>query len=566
MYLVAVLVAMLLAPMSAAADVTSFSNSGTIVIPDKGPATPSASAIEVSGVRGYVSDVEVTLHGVSHTKPVDLDILLVPPKGPATVLMSDTCGIGSVGNYTWTFKLAAPLMPESSCGDFYYRPTDRGSAVDNWPDAVVGGGGLADYLGKPMNGVWTLYVFDDDGGDAGKIARGWSLSLTTTAVEATLPGGSLTFGLANPYPLTRSFDIKDEVITDVGVVLSGIAHDRPDDLDLLLVGPQGQKVMVMSDACGASELNGHIYLTDKAPQPLPDGGDPVACQGRVRPADYEPGDRLPPPAPDGPYATSLSAFDFTDPSGEWKLYAFDDGDGETGFLTHFVIDLQTRPRAAVEFAAGSVTVPEGNTRTATIKRTAPGKLGQGTVTVTSTPGSASSGTDYSPVPTVVRFAPDEREKTIRLDARADGVAEPAETYSVTLGNPTGDSAIGAQRRIAVTIPKSDADPQGGGGGQHGGNPPPAPRCDGKPATIVGTAKRDRINATPRRDVIAVLGGNDLVRGLQGNDVVCGGRGNDELRGGNGRDVLIGGAGRDRLIGGAGRDRLVGGPGKDTTRQ
>jgi subtilisin-like proprotein convertase family protein len=562
-YVVAVLAAMLLAPMSASADVTSFSNHGTIVVPDEGPATPSASAVEVSGVRGYVTDVEVTLHGVTHTDPSDLDILLVPPKGAATVLMSDACGTGDVGNYTWTFNSTAPQMPGSNCSDFYYRPTDRnGGSIDNWPDvppSVPGGGRLTDYFGKPMNGFWTLYVLDDSARDAGKIARGWNLSLTTVPIEAALPGTG-TFGLANPYPLTKSFDIKGEVITDVNVGLSGIVHDRPDDLDMMLVGPQGQSVMLMSDACGAAELNGHISLDDQAPQPLPDGADPVACQGRVRPADYEPGDRLPPPAPDLPYASSLSAFDFTDPSGDWKLYAWDDSDGETGFLTSFIVDLQTRPRAGVEFADASVEVAEGGARDVTIRRTAPGKLGRGAAVVRTVPGSAAANADYTPVVTAVRFAPDEREKTIQIDARADGAAEPAESYAVTLSDANGDAALGKQTSLAVTIPKSDADPQQGGGGQQGGgqqgsggNPPPVPRCAGKPATIVGTAKRDRINGTPRRDVIAVLGGNDLVRGLQGNDVVCGGRGRDVLRGGKGRDVLIGGAGRDRLIGGAGKD-------------
>jgi hypothetical protein len=102
-----------------------------------------------------------------------------------------------------------------------------------------------------------------------------------------------------------------------------------------------------------------------------------------------------------------------------------------------------------------------------------------------------------------------------------------------------------------------------GPGPGGGS---ARKCGGKVATIIGTAKRNRIKGTKRRDVIVGLGGNDVIRGLAGNDIACGGAGNDLLLGGKGRDRLISGPGKDRLIGGPGKDRLIGGPGKDIQRQ
>ena len=43
-----------------------------------------------------------------------------------------------------------------------------------------------------------------------------------------------------------------------------------------------------------------------------------------------PEESLPPPAPPGPYSTSLSAFDLTDPNGEWQLYVNDDHAGKDG--------------------------------------------------------------------------------------------------------------------------------------------------------------------------------------------------------------------------------------------
>jgi hypothetical protein len=74
-------------------------------------------------------------------------------------------------------------------------------------------------------------------------------------------------------------------------------------------------------------------------------------------------------------------------------------------------------------------------------------------------------------------------------------------------------------------------------------------CLGKPATIVGTARDDRLTGTSRADVIAGLGGQDVISGLGGGDLVCGGPGHDRLDGGAGNDRLEGGAGADTCLGG-----------------
>jgi Ca2+-binding RTX toxin-like protein len=88
----------------------------------------------------------------------------------------------------------------------------------------------------------------------------------------------------------------------------------------------------------------------------------------------------------------------------------------------------------------------------------------------------------------------------------------------------------------------------------------APACDGKTATIVGTAKNDVIHGTPGNNVIVGLGGNDAIYGMGGNDVICGGAGDDVLISGSGNDVLDGGAGNDILYPGGGKDTVIGGVG------
>ena len=77
-------------------------------------------------------------------------------------------------------------------------------------------------------------------------------------------------------------------------------------------------------------------------------------------------------------------------------------------------------------------------------------------------------------------------------------------------------------------------------------------CAGREATIVGTARPDKLRGTNGDDVIAAKGGDDTVVGLRGDDLVCGGGGADVIRGKSGRDRLRGGRGKDEL---AGRGRL-----------
>ncbi len=87
-------------------------------------------------------------------------------------------------------------------------------------------------------------------------------------------------------------------------------------------------------------------------------------------------------------------------------------------------------------------------------------------------------------------------------------------------------------------------------------------CDGRPATIVGTAGDDVLRGTDHPDVISAGGGDDVVYGGLGNDVVCGGPGDDLLHGGRGNDLLDGGSGTDRVFGDLGDDKVLGGPGDE----
>jgi uncharacterized repeat protein (TIGR01451 family) len=189
---------------------THVSSSTTITIPNQGTATPYPATINVSGVTGRVSKATVTLNGLSHSFPHDIDIVLVSPVGTNVLFMSHTGGGHAVTNVNLTFDDAAtgtlPNYDPITSGT--YKPSNY-----EGPVALPGTApsksyqfALSAFNWSNPNGTWSLYVFDDTAADGGIIVQGWSLDLTTlvtvgpvmdlavsTAVPATLNlGDTLT--------------------------------------------------------------------------------------------------------------------------------------------------------------------------------------------------------------------------------------------------------------------------------------------------------------------------------------------------------------------------------------
>ena len=159
----------------------SFTNSTTISLPD-GTASPYPSDINVAG-QGTVQKVTVTINGLSHTFPDDLDFLLVGPQGQNAIIWSDAGGGTDIVDATVTLddNAAIPLPDSSPIVSGTYRPANYGTG-DTWPapaPAPSGNVALSTFNGTDPNGTWSLYVVDDAGGDVGMIAGGWTLSITS---------------------------------------------------------------------------------------------------------------------------------------------------------------------------------------------------------------------------------------------------------------------------------------------------------------------------------------------------------------------------------------------------
>ncbi len=142
-----------------------------------------------------------------------------------------------------------------------------------------------------------------------------------------VPAGPLANGIANPYPSTIAVAGGGSVLK-VTATVQLLSHTFPSDLDILLVGPTGTSVMLMSDAGGSVDIvNATITFDDDAAASLP-ARDIVS--GIFRPTNAAADDVMPDVA--GPYGSSFSPFVGTNQQGEWRLYAFDDGGGDRGTI------------------------------------------------------------------------------------------------------------------------------------------------------------------------------------------------------------------------------------------
>lgn len=166
----------------------SFANSGSISINDNSTATPYPSPIVVSGLTATVCRVKVTLHNINHDFPDDIDIVLVGPNNEGSLLMSDNGGGNAISGVTLTFDdFAASMLPDSSqivSGTF--KPSNVGAKSDGLSDifpppapTVRFSTNLSVFNGINPNGTWSLYMVDDELIDAGQIAGGWSLDIST---------------------------------------------------------------------------------------------------------------------------------------------------------------------------------------------------------------------------------------------------------------------------------------------------------------------------------------------------------------------------------------------------
>lgn len=129
-------------------------------------------------------------------------------------------------------------------------------------------------------------------------------------------------GAATPYPSIINVSGLFGTITNVTVTLRNLTHSYLSDLQVLLVGPQGQNVILMSTVGGFSPgvVNATYTFSDAAVNSMTENTIPPP--GIYKPSITPPVTALP-GAPGLPYGTVLSVFNGTNPNGAWQLYVYD---------------------------------------------------------------------------------------------------------------------------------------------------------------------------------------------------------------------------------------------------
>jgi len=174
----------------------------------------------------------------------------------------------------------------------------------------------------------------------------------TNKTSIAINDDGTNYSTANPYPSTISASGLTQQVAHVSVTLWGLNHAYTPDISILLVGPMGQSVVLMSQVGeGFAVSVNWLTLDDSAKYGLPYIGRAWSItNGIYKPTDGQSPNYnfFPRPAPGTNttfYSTTLSAFDGTSPNGTWSLYVDnEETTGDTGSIpSGWTLNLVTAP-------------------------------------------------------------------------------------------------------------------------------------------------------------------------------------------------------------------------------
>lgn len=189
-------------------------------------------------------------------------------------------------------------------------------------------------------------------------------ALTLGPYPGSAPVNLPSSGNGSPYPATLNLGNTWGGISSMTVQVN-VSHSFAGDIDLALVSPRGQSMILMSDNCGAQALSGMSFtFNDSAASELP--GTATCTSGTFKPSNFASSnpDVFPAPGPASP-ASTLSAFTGTNPTGTWSLFAVDDASGDSGVINswNLTFEIATPEILIPEFDTHGIASPYPSTKT-----------------------------------------------------------------------------------------------------------------------------------------------------------------------------------------------------------
>jgi subtilisin-like proprotein convertase family protein len=283
----------------------SISNNAPVIISSGNPSI-IISEIEVSGVEGNIHDVNVSIDA-DHTWTADLEISIEAPSGDRVLLVANEGGDGDHFRMT-IFDDAATQSIFSATAPFtgVFQPSENLSLFNN----------------QDPNGVWILHVEDHEYQDGGTL-NSWSLNIESccNTFENRIP---FIIDAGSPNKIHSSIEITSLsglLIGDI-VVTVDVAHTWDDDLTIVLISPDGHRV-VLADRVGGdqNDFNNTIF-DDGAESSITVASAPF--RGRFQPVE------------------PLSAFENKLANGIWTLEVEDRANKDGGELKSWSVHVMTK--------------------------------------------------------------------------------------------------------------------------------------------------------------------------------------------------------------------------------
>jgi subtilisin-like proprotein convertase family protein len=223
---------------------------------------------------------------------------------------------------------------------------------------------------------------------------GASYQSTFTGSSATIP----TEGNADPFPIPLNIvGLPTNGVTVAAVILNGLTHDSPEDLDIYLQSPAGTNIILMSDVPDNSGID-NINIT------LQDSGSDFPAN--ISTGIYHPSNEID-AGPDGmPGGAALSLANFTgNYNGTWNLFMTDDNANDGGSLSSWAIvfNVPTAASGAVSYQWASNNGTTLNNNTTATPTSAPTATTTYTVTITGIGNCTATNNvtvNVTPIPTV----------------------------------------------------------------------------------------------------------------------------------------------------------------------